>query len=98
VYAQLVRSHSRQTRVEMHRIVTAELIPALCDQPGFAGALNLVDPRSGNAIMIVLWRSAEQARRPLRDSGTNVLAPLLRAGDPPGNHEPISVWEVTVRV
>ena len=100
MYAQLVRSRTTdQTCAEVHRIVADELIPALHDQPGFAGALSLVNAPTGETIMIVLWRSAEQARRPLGDSGANVLAPPLRvAGNPPGNREPISVWEVAVRV
>jgi hypothetical protein len=83
----------------MHRIVADEVIPALHDEPGFAGALSLVNPRDGEAIMIVLWQSAEQAQRPLRDNGTSFLAPLLHiAGTSAGDQQQTSVWEVTVRV
>jgi hypothetical protein len=83
----------------MHRLVADELIPALHDEPGFAGALSLVNPVDGEALMIVLWQSAEQAQRPLGDNGTNVLAPLLLriAGASPGERQ-TSIWEVTVRV
>jgi len=100
VYAQLVRSHTTdQKRTATHRIINDELIPALHDEPGFAGALSLVNLRTGEAIMIVLWQSAEQAQRPVGENGTNGLAPLLRIGDgPPGERLPTSVWEVTVRV
>src|SRR6266566_6894706 len=67
--------------------------------PGFAGALSLVNLRTGEAIMIVLWQSAEQAQRPLGANGTDVLAPLWRvAGTSPGDHRSASFWEVTVRV
>src|SRR5439155_5826944 len=79
VYAQLVRSRSTDQKcAEVHRIVADELIPALHNQPGFAGALSLVNAPSGETIMIVLWHSAEQAQRALGANGTDVLAPLLR--------------------
>ena len=100
MYAQLVRSRTTdQTCAEVHRIVADELIPALHNQPGFAGALSLVNARTGETIMIVLWHSAEQAHRPLGANGTDVLAALLRvAGTSPGDHQSTSFWEVTVRV
>jgi hypothetical protein len=83
----------------MHRVVTDELIPVLHHQPGFAGALNLVNPRTGEAILILLWQSAEQAQRPIGANGANLLAPLLNiAGVSPGDHRPMFVWELTVRV
>jgi hypothetical protein len=37
----------------MHRIVTDELIPVLHEEPGFAGALNLVDRQTGDAILAI---------------------------------------------
>ena len=65
MYAQLVRSRTTdQTCAEVHRIVADELIPALHDQLGFAGALSLVNAPTGETIMIVLWHSAEQAQIP----------------------------------
>ena len=53
----------------MHRIVANEVFPVLRDEPGFVGALNLVDADSGDAIMIVLWQSAETPQT-LGDDGT----------------------------
>ena len=100
MYARLVRSRTTdQKGAEVHRIVADELIPALHNQRGFAGALSLVNARSGETIMIVLWHSAEQAQSPLGANGTDVLAPQLRvAGTSPGDHQSTSFWEVTVRV
>lgn len=64
MYAQLVRSRTAtHERDEMHRVVSGDVIPALRERRGFVGALSLVDPASDDAIMIVLWQSAEQARR-----------------------------------
>jgi len=99
VYAQLVRSRTTDQKcAEVHRIVADELIPALHNQPGFAGALSLVNACIGETIMIVLWHSAEQAQRPLGANGMDVLAPLLRVAGAPGDHRSTSFWEVTVRV
>ena len=67
MYAQLIEGGTTpERRAEMDRIVTDEMIPALAAEPGFAGALNLVDRDSGNAMMIVLWETEAQARRAAR--------------------------------
>jgi hypothetical protein len=50
----------------VHRSVADEVIPALYDEPGFARRAESREPGDGEAIMIVLWQSAEQAQRPLR--------------------------------
>ena len=96
MYAQLVRGRtSSETRIEVRRVVH-ELMAALRSEPGFAGALSLVDHGSGTTMMIVLWESADQARRPLSDG---LLAPLVRtAGNQSGADGTIPVWEVAVRV
>ena len=100
MYAQLVQGGTTTAaRPEMDRIVTDELIPALTDEPGFGGALNLADRETGKAMMIVLWETAEQARRPLNDYGQRFLRALASvAAISTGNREPISVWEVNARV
>jgi hypothetical protein len=96
MYAQLVRGRtSFETRMEVRRVVH-ELMPALRGEPGLAGALSLVDHGSGTTMMIVLWESADQARRPL---GDGLLAPFVRnAGNQSGTDGTIPVWEVAVRV
>jgi hypothetical protein len=71
----------------MHRIVADELMPALRDEPGFAGALTLVNPHTAEGMTIVLWQSAEQAQRTLGLAGTSTR-----------DHQPTSVWEVSLRV
>lgn len=68
MYAQIVQA---ATRPEMRRaadvLVCRKLIPALREEPGFAGTLNLVDEATGEGITIVMWETAEQARRPLHE-------------------------------
>src|SRR3954452_4512392 len=70
MYAQLIEGGTTpERRTEMDRIVTDQMVPALHAEPGFAGALNLVDRDSGDALMVVLWESEAHARRPLSEYG-----------------------------
>jgi len=99
MYAQLIEGGTTpDNRDQMDRIVTDELIPALGDEPGYAGALNLVDRATGDAMMIVLWESKAAATRPLRDYGSAFLQALAGiAAISTGVRNPISVWEVNAR-
>ena len=100
MYAQLVQGGTTpDKRSEMDRIVTDELVPALHDEPGFAGALNLVDSETGNALMLILWETADQANRSLSEYGQRFLKALASiAAISTGNRAPISIWEVNARV
>src|SRR6201991_4931197 len=100
MYAQLIEGGTTPDRREdMDRIVTGEMVPALHDEPGFAGALNLVDRETGNALMIVLWETAEQAHRSLNEYGQGFLEALASiAAISTGNRAPLSVWEVNARI
>jgi hypothetical protein len=99
MYAQVIEGGTTPERREaMDRIVTDELIPALEAEPGFAGALNVVDRTSGDAMMIVLWNTETQARRELGEYGAAFLKALAAiAGISTGTRRPISVWEVNAR-
>ncbi len=99
MYAQLVEGGTTpERRAEMDRIVTDEMVPALEAEPGFAGALNLVDRDSGDAMMIILWDSEPQARRALAEYGSAFLKALANvAAISTGTRRPISVWEVNAR-
>jgi hypothetical protein len=99
MYAQLIEGGAApEDRETMNEIVAHEMLPALLREPGFAGALNLVDPGSGNAMMILLWENEAQARRALPD----YRAPFLKAlanviSMSRGQRTPISVWQVNAR-
>jgi len=99
MHAQLIEGGTTpERRAEMDRIVTDEMIPALAEEPGFAGALNLVNRDSGDAMMIVLWDSDSHARRGLGEYGTAFLKALAGvAAISTGTRRPISVWEVNAR-
>ena len=99
MYAQLIEGGTTpESRNEMDRIVTDEMIPALEAEPGFSGALNIVDRSSGNAMMLVLWETEAQARRALNEYGDAFLRALARVAQiSTGTRRPISVWEVNAR-
>jgi hypothetical protein len=99
MYAQLIEGGTTAARrTDMDRIVTDEMVPALEAEPGFAGALNLVDRDSGDAMMIVLWETESQARRGLAEYGGAFLKALANvAAISTGTRRPISVWEVNAR-
>jgi hypothetical protein len=98
MYAQLIEGGTApDRRAQMDRLVSNEMVPALKTEPGFAGALNLVDRDTGNAIMIVFWETDTQARRPLANYGSAFLKALAGvAAISTGNRRPISVWQVNV--
>jgi hypothetical protein len=99
MYAQVIEGGTTpERRTEMDRIVTDQLIPALEAEPGYAGALNLVDRESGAAMMVVLWDKEAQALRPLPEYGSAFLKALAAiAGISTGTRNPIGVWEVNAK-
>ena len=99
MYAQLVEGGTTPAqRQEMNRIVTEEMIPALQEEPGFAGALNLADDETGNGLMVILWETEAQARRALGEYGSAFLRALAGiAHISTGTRRPISVWAVNAR-
>jgi hypothetical protein len=99
MYAQLVEGGTTPARrTDMDRIVTDALVPALEAEPGYAGALNLVDRESGDAMMVILWDTEPQARRALSEYGGAFLKALADiAAISTGTRRPISIWEVNAR-
>jgi hypothetical protein len=96
MYAQLIEGGTTpQRRSEMDRIVIDELVPALQDEPGYCGALNLIDASTGNALMIVLWQTQMHAERALSEYKPAFLKALANiAAISTGTRNPISTWTV----
>ena len=96
MHAQLIEGGTTpQRRDEMDRIVNEELVPALQDEPGYSGALNLTDSSTGNALMIILWQTPLQAQRPLSEYKPAFLKALANiAAISTGTRNPISTWKV----
>ena len=99
MYAQVVEGGTTpEMRTKMDRLVTDEMVPALQAEPGYAGALNLVDRESGDAMMIILWQTEAQACRPLAEYGQAFLKALANvAAISTGTRRPISVWEINAQ-
>ena len=99
MFAQLIEGGTTPARrTDMDRIVTDELVPALHAEPGFAGALNLVDRDSGNALMVILWETEAPARRALAEYGGAFLKALANVtAISTGTRRPISIWQVNAR-
>ena len=100
MHAQIIRSSTTpEQRAEMNQIVIEQLIPALRDAPGCAGVMSFVDRRSGNSMLIALWTTAEEARRP-RASHTPSQREAFARLDAVSTEkdEPVTVWEVNLRV
>ena len=99
MYAQVIQGGTTpDARERMNQIVTDELLPALDAEPGYAGAVNLADPETGNGMMLVFWESEAQARRPLGEYGAAFLKALAGiAAITTGNRQPLTVWQVNAR-
>ena len=99
MYAQVIQGGAAlEQRAQMDAVVHEQMIPALQEEPGFSGALNLVDRDTGKAMMIVMWQEEEQARRPLTEYGRSFLQALASvAAITSGNRAPISVWHVNAQ-
>src|SRR3954451_20857088 len=99
MHAQLIEGGTTPAqRDEMNRIVTEELIPALQEEPGFTGALNLANTDSGDGLMVILWETEAQARRALGQYGSAFLRALAGISQiSTGVRRPISVWAVNAR-
>jgi hypothetical protein len=61
--------------------------------------MSLVDPQTADAMTIILWKTPEQAGRPLTRAGAALLSALSRLRELSiGGLGRVSVWEVSVRI
>jgi hypothetical protein len=79
---------------QLNEIVRRELVPALRTEPGFSGALSLVDAATGRALVLVFWETEAEAARPLAPHYDALLAALGQPG--PDTYAP-RIWEVGAR-
>jgi hypothetical protein len=99
MYAQVIELRlARRLLDELERLVRSELVPALREQAGFCGALNLTDSERADSLLVLLWETEDEAARPLGRSAapfapaSATMAELLAAGS-----RSMTVWEVDVR-
>jgi hypothetical protein len=100
MYAQLVHCGTTpERRAEMDRLIRDRLMPALASDPAFAGTLNLAHPTDGEAMLIVLWISAEQQERSPVARSLEIRQALAAIAAIASDHEPRPlVWDVNARV
>ena len=99
MFAQVIQGGTAtETRGELNDFVREELVPALQDEPGFAGTLSLFDKR-GDGMMVMLWDTEEQAglppskRCPALQKALSGMSALSTRSD-----EPATIWEVGAKV
>jgi hypothetical protein len=88
MYAQVIETSIEPERLEvLERLVRSELLPALREQPGFSGAVGLVDRERAATLLVLLWETEPDAAR-LREAVTDLPGVSL---------SPPTVWEVSAR-
>lgn len=99
MFAQVIHGGTAaETREELNEFVKEELVPALQDEPGFAGTLSLYD-KHGEGMMIVLWDTKEQAALPPGERCAalqKALSGMLALSTRPD--ESATIWEVGAKV
>ncbi len=96
MYAQVIQGGSApEKRDEMNTVVQDHLIPALKQQAGFVGAVNLENRESGHGMMLTFWTTEEQAAA-IPDSPAFMEALGRVAAVSSGMRAPIGVWHVNV--
>jgi hypothetical protein len=99
MYAQVIEIGLEAERLELvERLIRHALVPALRQQSGFSGALNLTDRERAETVLVLLWETRGQASRPLASrvarigpafaSTSELLALRPRS---------VAVWEVDAR-
>lgn len=96
MYAQIVETQlSRERLSELGGAVRRELLPALRSEPGFCGALSLVERERGAVLLVVLWETKEAAGphawvAAALGETSSILTALLTSSS-------VRVWEVNAR-
>jgi hypothetical protein len=96
----LIEAHVTEGRLsELERRVGSQLVGALRREPGFCGAISLVERERADALLVVLWETEEEAARPLEVVDAplaQTLATVTRVSpcDYPCS---TSIWEVNAR-
>lgn len=96
MYAQVVQGGSApEKRDEMNAVVREHLIPALKQEAGFVGAVNLENRDTGHGMMITFWDTGAQAAgMPTSAAFLQALGRIAIVSS--GQREPIGVWRVNV--
>jgi hypothetical protein len=96
MYAQVVQGGAApERREEMNAAVRNHLIPALKQEAGFVGALNLENGDTGHGMMITFWETeAQAAGMPTSAAFVEALGRIAIVSS--GQRAPIGIWRVNV--
>jgi hypothetical protein len=96
MYAQVIQGGSApEKRDEMNAVVRDHLIPALKQEAGFVGALNLEDREMGHGMMITFWETEDQAASmPASSAFLEALGRIATLST--GQRAPLGIWHVNV--
>jgi hypothetical protein len=99
MYAQVIELPLEPERLEvLERLVRYELVPALREQAGFCGALNLTDRERGETLLVLLWEREDEAARPLAQSAALLGQAFATVTDLLAARScSVTVWEVDAR-
>ena len=88
MYAQVIETSVPPEQLALlERLVRCELLPALRGEPGFSGAMSLVDRDRAATLLVLLWETEADAARPRASvTGLPGVAP-----------SPTTLWEVNAR-
>jgi hypothetical protein len=94
MFAQVVEIRLEPARLEIVEVLVRQsLVPALREQSGFCGALNLTDRGRAETLLVLLWETEDEASRPLA-SRLARIATVPELALPPWS---LTVWEVDAR-
>jgi hypothetical protein len=99
VFAQVIETATGPAgRAEVVRIVRDELVPALCGEDGFSGAVGMVEAGTGRALMVAFWEHEAQAAVPPSGRGPAFRTALAALEARGGTPRSVSTWEVGVEL
>jgi len=65
MYAQVIETSLEPDSLELfERLVRCELLPVLRGEPGFSGAMSLIDRERALTLLVLLWETEAAAARP----------------------------------
>ena len=99
MHAQVIELELEPERLELlERLVRSELVPALREQSGFCGALNLTDRERGETLLVLLWETEDEAAWTLSQSAASSGLALSTVTDLLAARPcSVTVWEVDAR-
>jgi hypothetical protein len=99
MYAQILEGGTTASRsTELRRVIQTQLLPALRAEPGFSGALNLVEGGTGSTMTVMFWETEEQAAEWSTRLGTPLARALAAVAGLLSKAPRLSVWEVDCRL